>query len=65
MLLHPNGWLSDQHLGKAMQILYKEKLQSLKYEQHIYTIMKQSTKIIEECEKKMDIYVGSYQKNYG
>jgi hypothetical protein len=27
--------------------------------------MKQSTKIIEECEKKMDIYVGSYQKNYG
>jgi hypothetical protein len=40
MLLHPNGWLSDQHLGKAMQILYKEKLQSLKYKQHIYTIMK-------------------------
>ncbi len=40
MLLHLNGWLSDQHLGKAMQILYKEKLQSLKYEQHTYTIMK-------------------------
>jgi hypothetical protein len=40
MFLCPNGWLSDQHLGKAMQILYKEKLQSLKYKQHTYTIMK-------------------------
>ncbi len=39
MLLNPNGWLNDQHLGKAMQILYKEKLQSIKYEQ-TYTIMR-------------------------
>ncbi len=23
MLLNPNGWLNDQHLGKAMQILIK------------------------------------------
>ena len=28
-----NGWLSDQHQGSAMQILYVEQLQSLGYEQ--------------------------------
>ncbi len=36
ILLDPNGWLSDQHLGSVTQILYVEKLQSLGYEQHTY-----------------------------
>jgi hypothetical protein len=36
ILLDSNGWLSDQHLGSATQILYVEKLQSLGYEQHTY-----------------------------
>ncbi len=36
ILLDSNGWLSDQHLGSAMQILYVEKLQSLGYEQYTY-----------------------------
>jgi hypothetical protein len=31
-----NRWLSDQHLGSIMQILYVEKLQ---YEQRTYTII--------------------------
>ncbi len=31
ILLGLNMWLNDQHLENAMQILYVEKLQSLKY----------------------------------
>ncbi len=38
-LLDPNGWLSDQHLSTTMQILYVQKLQSLKYKQHTYAII--------------------------
>jgi hypothetical protein len=34
-----NGWLSDQHLGSAMQTLFIKKLQSLGYEQHTYVII--------------------------
>ncbi len=34
-----NGWLSDQHLGSAMQILYVEKVQAIGYEQHTYAII--------------------------
>jgi uncharacterized membrane protein SpoIIM required for sporulation len=36
ILLDPNGWLNDQHLGSVIQILYVEKLQ---YEQHTYAIL--------------------------
>ncbi len=32
ILLHPNGWLNDQHMGVAMQMLYINKLQSIKDE---------------------------------
>jgi hypothetical protein len=39
ILLDSNGWLSDQYLGSAMQILYVEKLKSLGYEQHTYAII--------------------------
>jgi len=34
-----NIWLSDQHLGSIMKILYVEKLQSLGYEQYTYAII--------------------------
>jgi hypothetical protein len=36
ILLDPNGWLNDQHLGSVIQILYVEKL---RYEQHTYAIL--------------------------
>jgi hypothetical protein len=45
ILLDLNGWLSDQHLGRAMQILYVEKLQSLEYEQHTYAIIKKNAHV--------------------
>jgi hypothetical protein len=38
--------LNDQHLGMAMQILHKGKLQSLIYEQHTHTIMGTIDKIV-------------------
>ncbi len=40
--------LNDQRLGSTMQILHKDKLQSLKYEQHTYTIMGTIEKIIKK-----------------
>ncbi len=45
-LLNPNGWLIDQHLGTSMQILYKNKLECIGYEQHTYAITKTINKII-------------------
>ncbi len=38
--------LNNQHLGMAMQILHKDELQSLRYEQHTYTIMGTIDKIV-------------------
>jgi hypothetical protein len=38
--------LNNQHLRMAMQILHKDKLQSLRYEQHTYTIMGTIDKIV-------------------
>jgi len=38
--------LNDQHLGMTMQILHKDKLQYLRYEQHTYTIMGTIEKIV-------------------
>jgi len=32
ILLNPNGWSSEQHLGTSMQILYKIKLECIGYE---------------------------------
>ncbi len=39
ILLNPNGWLNDQYLKAAMQILYVQKLQLLGYQQHTYAII--------------------------
>ncbi len=36
IFLDLNKWLSNQHLGTIMQILYVEKLLSLGYEQHTF-----------------------------
>ncbi len=44
-----NGWLSDQHQGSAMQILYVEQLQSIGYEQHIYAIIRKKCRSIKKC----------------
>jgi hypothetical protein len=49
ILLHSNGWLSDQYLGSAMQILYVEKLQSLEHEQHTYAIMGKKCTCVKKC----------------
>jgi hypothetical protein len=46
IFLNPNGWLNDQHLELVMQILHKDKLQFLRYKQHIYAIMGTINKII-------------------
>jgi hypothetical protein len=40
ILFNPNGWLNDQHLATAMQILYVQKLQLLGYQQHTHTIIR-------------------------
>jgi hypothetical protein len=40
VILNPNGWLNDQHLVVAMQILYVQKLQKLGYQQHTYAIIR-------------------------
>ncbi len=32
ILLNPSGWLNDQYLATAMQILYVQKLQLLRYQ---------------------------------
>jgi hypothetical protein len=44
--LHQNGWLNDQHMGTVMQMLYINKLQSTKYEQHTYAIIGRINRII-------------------
>jgi len=49
ILLDPNIWLNDQHLESAMQILYVEKLQSLRYEKQTYTIIGKKCTSIKKC----------------
>lgn len=49
ILLHPNGWLNDQHMGVVMQMLYIIKLQSIKYEQHTYAIIGRINRIINKA----------------
>ncbi len=49
ILLESNRWLNDQHLGSAMQILYVEKLQSLRYEQHTYAIVGKKCTCVKKC----------------
>jgi uncharacterized protein YneR len=46
IFLNPNGLLSDQHLGTSMQILYKNELECIGYEQHTSTITGTINKII-------------------
>jgi hypothetical protein len=55
ILLDPNGWLNDQHLGSAMQILYVEKLQSLGYEQHTDAIIGIKCTCVKKCLQDMFI----------
>jgi len=47
-------WLNDQHLENAMQILYVEKLQSLKYEQHTYAIIEKKMYM---CQKMFSLHI--------
>jgi hypothetical protein len=49
ILFEPNEWLNDQHLGSAMQILYVEKLQSLRHEQHTYAIIGKRCTCVKKC----------------
>ncbi len=44
-----NGCLSDQQLGTTMQILYVEKLQSLRYVQHTYAIIGNTCRFVHKC----------------
>ncbi len=54
ILLDSNEWLNDQHLENAMQILYVEKLQLLKYEQHTYAIIGKKMYI---CQKMFSLHI--------
>ncbi len=45
IILHPNGWFNDQHMRATMQMLYINKLQSIKYE-HTYAIIGKINRII-------------------
>jgi hypothetical protein len=49
ILLNPNGWLNDQHLVVAMQILYVQKLQLLGYLQHTYAIIATIHRYVTNC----------------
>jgi hypothetical protein len=46
---NPNGWLNDQHLATTMQILYVQKLQLLKYQQHTYAIIGTIHRYLTNC----------------
>jgi len=48
-IFNPNGWLNDQHLVVAMQILYVQKLQLLGYQQHTYTIIGTIHRYLTNC----------------
>ncbi len=49
ILLYPYGWLNDQHMGAIMQMLYINKLQSIKYELHTYAIIGRINRIMNKA----------------
>jgi hypothetical protein len=48
-IFNPNGWLNDQHLAIAMQILYLKKLQLLGYQQHTYVVIGTIHRYLPNC----------------
>jgi hypothetical protein len=49
IFFNPNGWLNNQHLTIAMQILYVKKLQLLGYQQHTYVIIGTIHRYLPNC----------------
>jgi len=48
-VLNPCEWLNNQHMAIAMQMLYFQKLESLKYQQHTYAIIGTIDSYLSKC----------------
>jgi hypothetical protein len=49
ILLNSYGWLNDQHMATTMQMLYVQTLESLRYQQHTYTIIGTIHRYLSKC----------------
>jgi hypothetical protein len=49
VFLNPCKWLNDQHIAIAMQMLYVQKLEMLRYQQHISIIIGTIHRLLSKC----------------